>query len=162
MQFINAIEMIHLVRFVICTALHIPDRIVLFSSPAANHRYTIFFSVIPDVNCFHIFGLETIAMLLFKLWFTLNTYNSDLDKFHEILHFSINLSILLLAWKVVIWPPGFVLHLISHTVPHSTAAWEFCVVNLQESVLLQRKDFNLLRNLDPCDYYKLQLMKLKE
>lgn len=85
MQFINVIEMIHLVRFVICTALHIPDRLDLFSPPAANHRYTILMSVRLDVNCFHVFGMEAVSMLLFKLSFTLNMYHSDFDKFHLIL-----------------------------------------------------------------------------
>lgn len=84
MQFINVIEMIHLVKFVICTALHIPDRLDLFSPPAANHGYTILMSVLLDVNCFHIFGMEAISMLLFKLSFTLTMYHSDFDKFHLI------------------------------------------------------------------------------
>lgn len=97
MQFINVIVMIHLVRFVICTALHIPDKLVLFSSPAANHVYTVFLSEILDVNCFHIFGMEAIDMLLFKLCFSLNTYNSALDKLHEILSLKISPSTPLLA-----------------------------------------------------------------
>lgn len=85
MLFINVIEMIHLVRFVICTALHIPDRLDLFSPPAAHHGYTILMSVILDVNCFHVFGMEALSMLLFKLSFTLDMYHSDSDKFHLIL-----------------------------------------------------------------------------
>lgn len=85
MQVINVIEMIHLVRFVICAALHTPDRLDLFSPPAANHGYTILMSLILDVNCFHVFGMEAVSMLLFKLSFTLNVYHSDFDKFHLIL-----------------------------------------------------------------------------
>jgi len=162
MLFINATKKIHLVRFVIFTALHIPDRLVLFSSPAAKHGYTVFLSVILNVNCFHIFGMEAISMLLFELWFTLNTCISNLDKFHGILPFGISPSTLLLACKVVTLPPGFVRHLISHTVPHTSTAWEFCAIMLQESVLLQRKDFNVLCDLVLSHYYNLKLMKLKE
>lgn len=146
--------MIHLVRSVTCTALHIPNRSVLFSSPAANHRHTIFLLVIVDVNCFHIFGTEAISMLLFKLWFTLNTCNSDVDKFHEIIFFSITQAH---SQHDKLQHGLLALHPISYPipVPHSTTAWQFCAVNLQESVLLQRKDFNLLHDLDLCNYYKL-------
>lgn len=120
--------------------------------------------LISEIRCqlFHIFGVEVVSMLLFKLWFTLKTCNSDLDKFQEILSFSIVPSTLLLAGKTAIWFPGFVLHLLSHTAPHSTTALEIYAVNIEKSMLLQRKDFSLLPDLDPCDDYKIKLMKLKE
>lgn len=60
MQFINATDMIHLVRFVICTSLPISDSRILFSLPVAKRQYTVFLSVILDVSCFHIFGMKYI------------------------------------------------------------------------------------------------------
>lgn len=123
--------------------------------------YGIFIS---DIRCqlFPHIWHEFISMLLFKLWFTLNTYNSNVGKNHGILSFSISPTTRLLAREVVIWPPSFVLPHISHIVPYNTTAGKLYAVKLQESMLLHRKYFNLLCDLYSSNYYKQKWMKLKD